>query len=188
MKKLMIGFVMLLGIASASAQTITVASDRNADTDFTKFKTFNWASQVDNNLDAGFYFLDDLILKAQIREAVKAEMMGLGYRLEPGSPDLVVNFRVFDKATKIKGMESYGQGYWGTQNYRDISETSSYEVKPGTLLISLVDRKNGQIAWHGFASGLINNNQFIKDDVKVREAVNLIFDEYGLRAKEYSRK
>jgi hypothetical protein len=188
MKKIMSGFLMLLGIAYVHAQTITVASDRNIDTDFTKYKTFFWSSQVDNQLDEGHYFLNDLLFKVQVRDAVKAELMGLGYKLEPGTPDLVVNFRVFDKATRLKGSEGYGAAYWGPQQYRDISDTTSYQVEPGTLLISLVDRKKSQIVWHGFASGLIDNDQFIKDEGKIREAVNLIFDEYGLRAKEYSKK
>jgi hypothetical protein len=94
---------------------------------------------------------------------------------------------VFDKAARIQGMESYGTGYWGNQ-YRDISDTVSYEIEPGTLIVSLVDRKDGHIVWHGFASGLIDNNAFIKDEGKIRQAVNMIFDEYGLRAREYSKK
>jgi hypothetical protein len=61
-------------------------------------------------------------------------------------------------------------------------------VKAGTLLVSLVDRKKGAIVWQGFASGLIDNNQFIKDEVKIHEAVNLIFENYGMRADNYSKK
>jgi len=68
-----------------------------------------------------------------------------------------------------------------------VSDTTSYVVEPGTLLISLVDRKKGSLVWQGFASGLIDNNTFIKDEGKIREAVNLIFDEYGMRATDYDR-
>ncbi len=58
---------------------------------------------------------------------------------------------------------------------------------PGTLIVSLVDRKTGTMVWQGFASGLINNHEFIKDEAKVREAVSLIFDEFGMRATDYDR-
>lgn len=187
MKRIVILFLMLVGIASSYAQSITVASDKRLNTDFSKYKTFYWASQVDNTLDEGFFFLNDLIFKANVREAVAAELQGLGYTLEPNNPDLIVNFRVFEEPVRLKGQEGYGSTYWGEQ-YRSISDTTSYEVEAGTLLVSLVDRQNGEIVWHGFASGLIDNDKFIKDEGKIREAANLIFEEYGLRAKEYSRK
>jgi hypothetical protein len=188
MKRTLIILFVMVCMAGAYAQTITVASDRALDTDFGKYKTFYWTSQVDNKLDEGYNFLNDLILKAQVRDAVKAELMGLGYKLDARNPDVLVNFRVFDKPVRLRGMEGYGTGYWGTEQYRSISDTTSYEVEAGTLLVSLVDRKAGSIVWQGFASGLIDNNQFVKDEGKIREAVNMIFDEYGIRAKEYSRK
>jgi hypothetical protein len=123
-----------------------------------------------------------------IRDAVKAELMGLGYGLQSQEPDLIVNFRVFEKPVTIKGFEGYGASYWGNQQFRGISESASYDVDAGTLLVSLADRESGQVVWQGFASGLINNDSFIKDEGRIREAVNMIFDEYNQRAKEYTRK
>jgi hypothetical protein len=188
MKKAIAVFILTASISYAYAQSIIIASDRDLDADFTSYKTFNFASQVDDKLDAGYFFLNDLLLKSEIRDAVKSELMGLGYKMETTEPDLIVNFRVFEKPVQLKGTEGYGTTFWGGEQYRDISDTTTYNVDAGTLLVSLVDRENGGIVWHGFASGLIDNDKFIKDEVKIREAVNLIFDEYGLRAKEYSRK
>lgn len=188
MKKTATALMVLVSVVSTYAQSITVASDRDPKTDFSKYKTFYWASQIDSQLDEGFYFLNDLILKAQVRDAVKAELMGLGYKPDANAPNLIVNFRLFDKPAHLKGIEGYGTNYWGDQTYRLISDTTTYHVEAGTLLVSLVDSKEGKLVWQGFASGLINNNEFLKDEGKIREAVNLIFDEYGLRAKEYSKK
>jgi hypothetical protein len=190
MKKVLVGFVLLFTVFSTYAQQITVRSDQAEDVDYSKYKTFNWASHVSNELDAGIYFLNDLILKAQIREAVKAELMGLGYELTENADqaNLIVNFRVFDQPVTLKGMEGYGDNYWGETNYAGISETVSHDVEAGTLLLSLADRESGKVVWQGFASGLIDNNRFIKDEVKISEAVNLIFDEFNQRAKEYTKK
>jgi hypothetical protein len=191
MKKVLLLTLLVLALTAAYAQKaqITVDSDEQLNTDFSKYKTFYWASQVDNELDeGGIFFLNDLVLKAQIRDAVRSELMGLGYRESNENPDLVVNFRVFDKPARLKGTEGYGTDYWGSQQYRSISDTTTYDVDAGTLLIDLVDRQQGTIVWQGFASGLINENQFIKDETTIHEAVNLIFDQYGQRAKEYSMK
>lgn len=174
--------LLLCNMMGARAQKITVKGDRELNVNFSKYKTFYWASQVDQKLDPGAYFLNDLLLKADIRDAVKHEMEGLGYRPEPMEPDLIVNFRVFDKPVRIKGYEGYGTTYWGEQEVRVPSDTTSYALEAGTLLISLVDRQKGNIVWQGFASGMINNDEFIKDEGKIKEAVNLIFKEYGMRA------
>ena len=182
------GFVLMLAGTGVYAQKgITVRSVEADDVDYSKYKTFNWASHVSNDLDAGIYFLNDLILKAQVREAVKGELMGLGYDEVEENPDLLVNFRLFDQPVTLKGKEGYGENYWGTADYNLPGETT-YDVESGTLLLSLADRESGKVIWQGFASGLIDNNQFIKDEGKIREAVNLIFEDFNKRAKEYTRK
>lgn len=180
---------MLVGFTcAANAQTITVKADEKLDTDFSKYKTFYFSSQADAWLDKGVYFLNDLHMKAFVRDAVKAELMGLGYNLQSQEPDLIVNFRVFDSPVTLKGFEGYGTSYWGADEYREPSDTESYDVEAGTLLVSMADRESGQVVWQGFASGLIENNSFIKDETKIREAVNMIFGEFDKRAKEYTRK
>jgi hypothetical protein len=190
MKKIMLGFAIVFAAVNTYAQEITVRSVEAVDVDYSDYKSFTWASHVSNDLEAGIYFLDDLILKAQVREAVKGELLGLGYDQaeNESDADLVVNFRVFDQPVTIKGQEGYGTDYWGSTAYAGIPEQTSYDVEAGTLLISIADREDGKVVWQGFASGLIDNNTFIKDEGKIREAVNLIFEDYNKRAKEYTRK
>jgi hypothetical protein len=186
MKKVMMGLILLFIVAASYAQSsITVRSEQAEDVDYGTYKTFGWASQVSNELEAGVYFLNDLVLKAQVRDAVKSELLGLGYEMESDQPDLLVNFRVFDKPVTLQSGED-AQSYWGT-DYTGI-ESESYDVEAGTLLVSLADRESGKVIWQGFASGLIDNNQFIKDEGKIHEAVDMIFEEYNERATEYSKK
>jgi hypothetical protein len=190
MKKAGVWLWIMLGMSlSTLAQTgvITVESEKASDVDFSKYETFNFASTIDGNLEQGLYFLDDLVFKNQIRDAVQDEMMGVGYSRVSRDPDLIVNFRVFDQPTKLKGSKGYGAHYWGNAaGYKNLSDTKTYDVKAGTLLISFVDRKNSQVVWQGFASGLIDNDRFIKDKMHIREAVNLIMNEYNERADRYS--
>ena len=189
MKKLIwICLISMGSVGAARAQAITVKSDRAPDTDFTGYKTFYWASQVDSWLDDGMYFLNDLTMKAMIRDAVKGELMGLGYQMQSFEPDLIVNFRVFEKPVTLRGYDGNSTSYWGDERYREISDTASYEVEAGTLLVSIADRESGNVVWQGFASGLIRDDAFVKDEGKIREAVNLIFEEYNQRAREYTRK
>jgi len=187
MKSVIAVVLMMFGFTTY-AQEITVRSEQGEDVDFSEFKTFDWASQIDNKLDEGFYFVNDLVLKAQVREAVEGELMGLGYQHADEGADLVVNFRVFDKATTLKSMADYGNDYWGANAGYADEMNQEIDVEAGTLLVSLADKESGKVVWQGFASGLIENNQFIKDEGKITEAVNLIFEDYNQRATEYTRK
>src|SRR5688572_16740688 len=105
MKRIMCALLLSVGmIFTAGAQSITVESDQSLDTDFRNYKTFYWSSQADAWLDeGGIYFLNDLGMKAVVRDAVKGELMGLGYQLQSHEPDLIVNFRVFDRPVSLKG-------------------------------------------------------------------------------------
>lgn len=190
MKRLFLLVCAYLAVTATFAQkeNIRVESDKVADQDFSKFKTFDFSSMIDSDLETGFYFLNDLVFKSQLREAIKEELMGLGYKMDETNPDLIVTFRVFQEPTSLKGFEGYGPGYWGNTSFRQISDQTTYDVKAGTLLVSLADRKNAQVVWQGFASGLIDDDQFIKDKATIREAVNLIMDEYGVRVNNYSVK
>jgi hypothetical protein len=173
--------IMVLLNARAFTQDLTIETEKQLNVDFSKFKTYYYASQVDDKLDEGYFFLNDVILKSNVRDAVDAELQGRGYKKNAASPDLIVNFRLFESQTKIKGYQDYGKNFWN-MDIRQPEDTTTYVVKPGTLFISLVDRKNSNIVWQGFVSGLIDNKQFIKDESKIKEAVNRIFNKYGYRA------
>lgn len=189
MKRLSLVIAFMLCLATMSfAQNIKVNSSQKPDTDFDKYKSFNFASQVDQKLDPGFYFLNDLALKGMIRESVNHELEGLGYKKTTQAPDLIVNFRVFDKPATITTVNDYGNDYWGISNVRDTRSISTAQVQAGTLVVNMVDRKTGEVVWTGFASGLMDGNLFNKKEDKVKEAVNLVFDQYKHRADGITTK
>ncbi len=180
------GAVLLLASCSRQANNVvTIDAERKPDTDFSKYKTFTWASQVDSKLDPGFYFLNDLELKERIRMAVSNELEGRGYKMDRQSPDLMVNFRVFDKPTKIETNSDYGDGYYGNGEVNSADGMKVIDVKAGSIILNLVDKKSGQVVWRGLASGLTNANGFDRTQNNVKEAVNLMFNKYDFRADKY---
>lgn len=185
MKKVLMIFLSMLAVGLTQAQTITVDADKKLNTDFSKYKTYTWASQVDNRLDEGLYFLNDLALKERIRNAVGYELDGRGYEFTRQSPDLLVNFRVFDKPATIKGYTGYGTTYFGNNEVRGSEDATTFEVKPGSLIVNMIDAKTGQVVWRGLASGLTTNNGFDRQRNKIREATTLLFDKYSYRADKY---
>ncbi|MCK8491201.1 DUF4136 domain-containing protein [Spirosoma sp. RP8] len=180
-------FIALLGLATSltQAQNVTVNSETKPNTDFSRYKSYVWASQVDRKLDPGYYFLNDLVLKKQIREAVGFAMDGRGYKFNRQAPDLIVNFRVFDKPTTIKGYTSAGSDYFSSNEVQALGDEQDIKVEAGTILINLIDTKTDQAVWQGLASGLTSNNGFDRQQGKIREAINLIFNKYPYRADKF---
>lgn len=185
MKNVLIAAGLFLATSLTQAQDVTVDTDKKLNTDFSKYKTYTWASQVDNKLDPGLYFLNDLELKERIRSAVSSELAGRGYKFTRQSPDLLVNFRVFEKQTTIKGYNGYGTTYFGTNEVREPEDATTYDVKAGSIILNMVDMKTGQSVWRGIASGITNGNGFDRDHNKIKQAINLIFEKYTFRADNY---
>ncbi|QKZ11314.1 DUF4136 domain-containing protein [Spirosoma sp. KUDC1026] len=185
MKTVFFALALLLTATLTQAQQMTTDVDQATDVNFDKYKTYAWASQVDSKLDPGLYFLNDLELKKRIRDAVAFSLDGRGYKFTRNSPDLLVNFRVFDKPTKIEGYESYGVSYFGANEIREPEDKKTFEVPAGSVILNLVDTKSGQVIWRGISSGLTNTNGFDRDENKVKQAINLLFEKYSYRADKY---
>ncbi len=189
MKRILLSVSLLLIVAhNTTGQEISIRSQKDPDTNFGKYTTYYWADQVDKVLDEGRFFLNDLILKADIRNAVRGELDARGYKLHPNNPDLIINFRVFGKKTRLKGPQGYGSTFWGPHEYNAALDNKIGEAEAGTLILSIVDRVRNVLVWQGMASGLIDGDAFIKDEGKIREAVYLLLEDYGIRVAEYTRR
>ncbi len=151
--------------------------------DFSKYKTYSWASQVQNEQNST-YFLNDLVFKTMLRDAVAHEMASRGYTYQQGSGDLVVNFRVFEQPTELRTNENLGQGYWGASEPYIYNSQRQGEVKldSGSILVQMIDRQKGEEVWQGYASGLTDGNVFNRDKDRIYQAVGAIFDKYNYRA------
>lgn len=148
--------------------------------DFSKYKTYSWASQITDPKN-GIYFLNDLLFKAQIRDAIDHEMAAKGYTYQPETGDLVVNFRVFEQSTEIMNNQNLGAGYWSADEQYPYNNQNKVKLDRGSILVQMIDRKMGEQVWEGYASGLTNGNAFDKSKDKVYVAIGQIFKRYDHR-------
>lgn len=185
MKAMLFAAALLLTVCSTQAQTVLINAEAMPDIDFTKYKTYAWASQVDSKLDPGLYFLNDLELKQRIRGAVGYAMDGRGYTFTRQAPDLVINFRVFNKPTTIQTYSEYGSDYFTPSDVSGLQDPKKVTLEAGSLIVNMVDRKTGQTVWFGSASGLTNTNGFDRSENRIRQAINLLFKQYNYRGDKY---
>ena len=175
------------------AQRYTVTSNRDMSAPFDSYKTYDWAKHVTTTTSLA-YAINDLTLKTRIKDAVGHELEARTMKPNPGNPDVLVNFRVFEKPVTIPDADGYfhDANYWGTDEVRNNSlgslpySTSYYEnnteyyLDKGTIMIQLVDAKKGVVVWQGYASGLTDGNTFDRDPDHIAKAVRLIFDKLDI--------
>lgn len=166
--------------ANQAAANLGYVSNSTNQPDFSKYKTYSWASQVTDPKN-GVYFLNDLLFKAQIRDAIDHEMAAKGYTYQPENGDLVVNFRVFNQPTEITNNQNLGAGYWSDSEPYSYNNQNKVKLDRGSILVQMADRKMGEQVWEGYASGLTNGNVFDKNKDKVYVAVGQIFQRYDHR-------
>lgn len=161
---------------SCSPNQAVVKTDYDKDADFSKFKTFYWAEEIDNNKD-GHPLLNNTLVSKRIKNSIISEMEGRGYKLSDKNPDLLVNFHiVVEEKTEYRTVpSSFGYRYWLRDDVRP------YNYNEGTLIIDLVDYDEKQLVWQGYSSGILKNKEDALES-KIRESISLIFQEFKFRA------
>lgn len=120
-------------------------------------------------------------VNAAIKHSITDELEARGYRESTSSPDLLVTYRVLEREARMKGYLSDEPTVVGSTEVRQPGDTTTYRLEPGTMLISLIDAKSGEVIWDGFASGLSENNAFITNDSKIKESVHLVMEKFEYR-------
>lgn len=172
----MVGLALLS--TSCGLHNYKVASDHNLKHPYIldRYRAYAWASQADD-LGNAEYFLNDPSLKTFVKHAISRQLGSIGYLYNSEQPDLLINFRVFDKPTQISKRSDWGENYWQEGELVHYDETETHTIPEGSVVVQFIDRRAGQIVWQGHVSGLANRGPF-KDRHKIDQAVSFIFRQY----------
>jgi len=122
------------------------------------------------------------LINSSITSSIEQELEGRGYRKDEVSADLLITYKVLEQKAHFKGYNNDNPEVVGGKEVRQPQDTATYELKPGTLMINLIDTKTSKVVWNGFASGVGDKSFITTDEMKAKEAVNLIFAKYKYRA------
>jgi hypothetical protein len=154
--KILIPFLTVLMIVFVSGcSSVTVKTDYDRTVDFSKFKTYRWASGKQINPD------DELekrpLVEKRIKRAVDQVLKEKGYvKADSGSADftVLVHAGVKEKMQVTDwGYHGWYDPWWGP--YGGRVDVSTYEE--GTLVIDIVDMSTKELAWRGMATGIVHD-------------------------------
>ena len=172
-----VALMLLLG-GCASTPEVRVDFDRSAD--FTRYKTFGFASPL--GTDRGGY---QSIVSQYLKAATQREMEARGMRLEAGAPQLLVNFNAaLNEKLRVTSVPSMGYGYYGYRGgmysawpmYHDGTTVTPYTE--GTLNIDVIDAARKQLVWEGVVTGSVTQAKLDNVQPEIDAAVAAAFSKY----------
>ena len=195
--------LIILLLSACSSYDYVVDSDYNYRGNFDRYKTFAFAQ---NEGFGGTVADKDLIEKY-----LQRTLNSWGYDLQDRKPNLVIFYTLYFDDLKFRGYAQPEFISWIRENYGnkdliykkdtlDNSEDSysrfysnkdeSYdrerlELREGTILISMFDRRKQATVWQGYASGVFGEDKERNERV-IKSAIIRILDEYRVLAFQSS--
>lgn len=163
----------------------TIQTDSPFPGDFDKYTTFKFYNP-DNVPASNFSFEESA--KKVIFDAVADEMKALGYKSIQDS-DLMIKIQGGTKSSvEIRNDTRYYpyNNYYGYNRYGGIYDhydrPRDESKKESNIIIDIIDVKKDKVVWQGVGIGSFGKNEEI-DELKLREAIAGIFEEYPYSAK-----
>lgn len=178
MKKLCVyAIVLVLCNACLGYKELPVEYDYSYKGNFKKYKTFDIMKPSGT--------ADSSMINATIERSILSRMKFLGYRQTESKPHLLVSFKMFEDSMKFNGYNQPEIEQWVLGGKEDINyDPKKLDLKSGTLLIQLYDRKQNRSIWQGYSTELYGAIDF-HDKRTLRNAVISILDKYRFWAEGF---
>ena len=173
--------LLALSVACHSDRYV-VESDYSYHSDFKKYKYFAVINRAAVNNDSS---MSNEAISREIEDRMKLQ----GYKAATSKkPNLLVFHKIYYDDLTFQGFRQPDMEQWVKENVNEEEEAkydpTKYDLRKGTLLIQMVDSKNHNVVWQGYASGLFSEN-LKKNEKFLRRAVRNIFDQYRAFAEGY---
>lgn len=166
---LLLPFIALL-TSCLGYKELPVEYDYSYRGNFKRYRTFE---MVHSTIKA-----DSNLLNQVVEKSIISRMKFLGYRQVSHRPHLLISFKMFKDSLQLTGYTQPDIEDWVETHKEDLDyDKQKYNLKTGTLLIQLYDRRQNRAIWQGYATTLygsidFNNNRHLKN------AVISILDKY----------
>jgi len=144
---------------------------------FKKYRTFDIMKQSGD--------VDSSMTSTVIEKSILSRMRFLGYRQSESRPHLLVCFKMFPDSLMFNGYNQPEIEQWVITQEENLNyDPKKLDLKTGTLLIQLFDRRQNRSVWQGYSTTLYGSIDF-SDNRNLRNAVISILDKYRFWAEGF---
>jgi len=128
---------------------------------------------------------DESMSNPIIESAIVKRLQLQGYRKKEVKPNLLVAYRIYYDSLILRGYDQPDIEKWVKSQRLDTEyDPKHYDLRKGTLLIQLFDRKQEKSVWQGYATGVYGNIYF-DNERQLKVAVRSILDRYQFLAEDF---
>jgi len=183
MKKVFILLSMVVGLTSCSTYDYYAISNKPISS--SRYQTYAWIPGSQSKASSTY---NNDIATDKIVEATDAELDKRGLQLNNRNPDLLIKYTaVVNKETKTynepvyynppprllprvnyyRGRAIYYYAYTDPFPVYVGSRARKMQIKEGSIMIDIIERKSSKLIWRGWAEGEVNDPQKAIDDIPV---------------------
>ncbi|MCB0497738.1 MAG: DUF4136 domain-containing protein [Cyclobacteriaceae bacterium] len=179
MKQLYVAFLSFLILSGCySYREYPVEYDYSYHGKFKKYKTFAFMQNVSAVPDTS-------ISMGLIEDIIKSRLQSQGYSFKDDKPNLLVSYKIYYDSLNFRGYDQPDIETWvKVENEDEEYNPRKYDLRKGTLLIQLYDRKQERSIWQGYATGVYGNIYF-NNERQLKIAVRSILDRYQFLAEDF---
>lgn len=120
-----------------------------------------------------------------IEKSILSRMKFLGYKRSENKPHLLVCFKMFPDSLRFNGYNQPEIEQWIVSQDENLEyDPKKLDLKTGTLLIQLFDRRQNRSIWQGYSTTIYGTIDFT-DNRNLRNAVISILDKYRFWAEGF---
>ena len=179
MKRLYVAFLALLLLSGCySYREYPVEYDYSYHGKFKKYKSFAFMQNTTS-------ITDSTVSKDIIEDIIKSRLQTQGYRFREDKPNLLVAYKIYFDSLNFRGYDQPDIETWvKVENEDEEYNPRKYDLRKGTLLIQLYDRRQERSIWQGYATGVYGNIYF-NNERQLTIAVRSILDRYQFLAEDF---
>lgn len=174
---LLLGAVTLLLPGCLVYKELPVEYDYSYKGNFKNYRSFNLMQSANLN--------DTSTVNTIITKSIISRMKFLGYKQTENKPHLLITYRMFPDSLLFNGYTQPEIEQWLSSKNESLTyDKKKIDLKTGTLLIQLYDRRQNRSIWQGYSTTLYGAIDF-NDHRNVRNAVISILDKYRIWAEGF---
>ena len=188
--KLWSGLLSFVFLLASCASTAHIEKDES--TDFSKYKTFAWIEQKNDN-DSKKNKANDLV-ERRIKDAVTKELEKTAGWRESKNPDVLLSYDVLiersvDQRSDAVYSRPFTRTFYNPYSRRFInvyypSQFMGYDnydvpVKEGTVTISMLDADTEKTVWQGWVTDEVANSRNLSSK-EIQNSVRAIFRKFDI--------
>ena len=167
-------FSLFMLLILSSCSSVSVNSDYDKNTDFSRYKTFAFQKNGIDKVE-----ISDLD-KKRILRAIDSEMTKKGFT-KSETPDLLIN--IFTKEKEQVDVNQFNNNWgfgwrWGWDPFMWGGQTTVTRTTEGTLFIDIIDATKKELIWQGIGSGALKTQNREKKEIRIKEFVAEIMTQF----------